>query len=145
MKDESMLNNEKIILRSDNNLITLTNYRIRLRDSSWGKANIVSILLQNISSIEVKYKANIYYFVLSIIFFFSALILQISSNYQIVVYAVILGLVALGLFFYTRKHFVLVSSKGGNNTIAFETKSMSTDKIVEFVDEVEKQILGKVN
>ena len=40
-----MLNDEKMVLQSDNYLITLTNYRIRLRDISWGKAKIVSILL----------------------------------------------------------------------------------------------------
>lgn len=58
MKQNNLLGHEKIITTSGNGNAILTNLRIQYSDKNWGKAYTLSILLKNISTIEVNYKNN---------------------------------------------------------------------------------------
>lgn len=58
---------EQVIISSDNNTITLTNMRIRKELRSWGNSFNQSILLQHITSCEVKHKSNPIFLILSAI------------------------------------------------------------------------------
>ncbi|HTM91772.1 MAG TPA: hypothetical protein VL095_05110, partial [Flavisolibacter sp.] len=57
MYEEQLMQHEIILTQSDNGQITLTTHRLRYDNAAFSKAKIVSIMLENISSIEVDYKS----------------------------------------------------------------------------------------
>lgn len=54
-----LLPNENKLLTLNEDKIILTNLRIQMTDSVWGQSFSISIFLEDISSIESKYKSNI--------------------------------------------------------------------------------------
>jgi hypothetical protein len=53
-----LLPNEEILVSSNQDKVILTNQRIHLSDSEWGKSYQITIFLEDISSIEMLYKSN---------------------------------------------------------------------------------------
>jgi hypothetical protein len=54
----NLFSGEEIIVSTNNNVITVTNMRIRKEVRTWGNSYNQSILLQHITSCEVKYRSN---------------------------------------------------------------------------------------
>ena len=143
MNDNQLLMGESIITQSNDNQITLTTHRIRYNDSAFGKAKIVSMMLENVSSIEVHYKSWPFVLNLAIL---AALIgigtnitgmqnqksdLQSIGFIQLAVAAVLFL-----IYFFNRKHIVSIASNGGGR-IDFFTKGLSRESIIDFVDKIE--------
>lgn len=144
MQQNELFNDEKIITQSDGNLITLTNYRIRYTDKEWRRAFIVSILLKNVSSIQIKFKSNLILLGLAIIVLSATIGIALGgASGDVLIYGFVAGLILIAIYFSTRKHYLTISSKGGDK-INFYTKGMGQDKVIDFVNRVEKAMLNTI-
>jgi hypothetical protein len=144
MYEEQLMQNENILTESDNGQITLTTHRLRYDNSVFSKAKIVSIMLENISSIEVDYKSWFLMLILAIIGGAMGVAMSVmganeqasdlqTAGFIILVFAVIFLLIYL----FSRRHVVSVASKGGAK-IVFFTKRIGRGSVIEFIDKIEK-------
>ena len=136
MEEKHLLENERVITQSDGNIVTLTNLRLRYTDSEWGKAHIISIMLEKISSIEIRYKSKKIFFILAIIVALAGVVAGINGDEEFVALGVGAGVVFLIAYFLSRKHYLTIASDGGAK-IRFRIKGLSRDKILDFVNQVE--------
>jgi hypothetical protein len=139
MEDKYLLNGEQIITQSDENTITLTNLRIRYLDKQFGKAHIISIMLQKISSIEVRYRSNILLLILAVIGFITALFGLANNKSELVFIGLIAGGILVASYFGTRKYALSVTSDGSTK-IQFHTKGMKQESVLKFMNQVEQAI-----
>jgi len=134
-----LFENEKIISSTDDNIVILTTHRVRCTNSyQWGQQSTTSIMLEKVSSIQATY---ISYPLLLVIAGISLVIAigmgsQRSSQGQLsipIIIAVVLGII----YYFTRKHVCVIASDGGAK-IVFETEGVRKDRLLEFMDNVEK-------
>lgn len=119
MDSKYLLENEELITQSDNNELTLTTLRIRHQTSAFGKANVSSIMLEKISSVEIKYKSKLWFLIIGII-----------------TTPVIIGIILIILYYSSRKHCIVITSDAGTS-INVETKWLKHDAILDFINKVE--------
>ncbi|MBI3134034.1 MAG: hypothetical protein HYZ14_05095 [Bacteroidetes bacterium] len=139
MKKEHLVENEELITQSDDQLICLTTKRIRYTSKSWGKSYLVSIHLEKISSIEVRYKSWVIILLIGILLGAASLFvsMQFYSGEDIMVAGLGLSFLCILTYFMTRKHVVTISSDGGAS-INFYTRGMKDEKLLEFINKVEQ-------
>lgn len=77
----------------------MTNLRFRYSDVEWGKAHIVSVMLEKISSIEVRYKSRPFLIILGAITIIGGLIAGANGDSEFVGVGVIVGVVLCVLYF----------------------------------------------
>ncbi len=131
-----LLNNEKIIKQSKNQIVTLSNLRVLYSAKKWGEAHVVSVLLKNISSIEIRYKSYLVLVALAII---SIIVTFISGiNFFL---GISFSALCIALFLITRKHYLIISSNGGAK-INLQIKGMKTDEVLAFLNQVEQTIIN---
>ena len=142
MDHRHLLPDEKVAVTSGNYPIILTNQRIRQHVTISGKTYLTSIFLKNVSSIEVAYKSKPIYLKMGII----TLILTIGYIYQMPIYqevfvplGIAVGSFLILVYFLSRKHLLSIYAKGGA-TINFETKGVNKEKVLDFVNDVEREM-----
>ncbi|MEI6142597.1 MAG: hypothetical protein WCP85_25195 [Mariniphaga sp.] len=133
----TLLPNEAKIITSDDEKIILTNHRIQMTDSVWGQSFFISIFLEDISSITIKYKSNIIFIILTA---FCAL----GSAYYQAPMGLVPTLIFFAVFWFTRKHVISISSNGAASLI-FQVEGMDDKKISDFVYEVSLAKQTRVN
>jgi citrate lyase synthetase len=106
-------------------------------DSVWGQANFISIFLEDISSIEVKYRSSIILLILCGLSAVGSLILKNPSGF-------IICAVFFAAYWFTRKHVISISSKGGSS-LFFQIQEMDDKKIQDFIHEVSLAKQARVN
>jgi hypothetical protein len=114
------IDNEELILESDNKQIRLTTHRLRYYETPKRDSNFNSIMLDKISSIELTYYKS------------SFLMLLLG----IVTIPILIGLVIIYLYIKSKKHVVSVTPDGGK-PIIFETLGMKRDFLEDFIDKLE--------
>jgi hypothetical protein len=128
-----LLPNEEKLIISNADKIILTNHRIQMNDSVWGQSYTISIFLEDISSIEIKYKSNLIFIIFGVLSILAGVFLAGEHNGG---QEIILGLVGGGVFlafwWFSRKHIISISSDGGS-VMKFIVSSMSDDKIADFI------------
>jgi hypothetical protein len=139
MDNKYLLNSEQVITKSDGNVITLTNLRLRYSDSQWGKAHIVSLLLEKISSIEIHYRSNTIFAILAILAIAGGLIAGANGDEEFIGIGIGAGVVLIILYLFSRKHYLTISSDGGGK-IHFHTKGMKREKVLDFINQLESAI-----
>src|SRR5687768_9674527 len=83
MKKEHLFPNEELITQSDDKLVSLTTKRIRYNSRSWGKSHLISIHLEKISSIEIRYKSWIIILLIGVLLGLAALFVGFrDSSFQ---------------------------------------------------------------
>lgn len=139
MKKEHVFENEELITQSEDQLICLTTKRIRYTSKSWGRSYLISIHLEKISSIEMRYKSWIIILLIGILLGVASLLLstQVYGAQDIMVAGLGLSFLCILVYFITRKHVVTISSDGGA-TINFYTRGMKDEKLLEFINKVER-------
>lgn len=126
-----LLPNEVELLKSNDDAIILTNFRIQMTDKIWGQAFSIIIFLQDISSIETKFKSNILFLVLGAI----TAIGGFSIGEEAEMAGLLLGGIFVAIWWFTRKHIVSISSNGGAS-LNFMVQGMSSEKINDFIHNV---------
>jgi hypothetical protein len=137
MNKPQLLSDENLITESDNKEILLTSHRIRYFSKSWGKTKVISMMLENISSIEVHYSSNIIILAAGCIFILAGLIAGGNDQGDPMILGLIVGSLLILSYFITRKHVVTISSDGGTQ-INLVTGGMKSEVIIGFIDKIEK-------
>lgn len=132
------LENEKVILTSNNDKIILTDQRIHMKVKDWGIDYSIGIFLEDISSIEVKYKSSLILLLAGIISIAGSELYGLSENQSnIMVLGLILGLILLVFWRFSRQHIVSISSNGGAK-LNFSIQGFDAEKVDDFVWKVSK-------
>lgn len=140
-----LLPNEENLVTSNGDKIILTNHRIQMTDSVWGQSFTVSIFLEDISSIEIKYKSNILLLILGAICVLGGFYMagQHGGN-DGMIGGLVLGGIFFAIWWFTRKHIISISSDGGAS-LNFMVQGMGDEKINNFVHDVSLAKQKRVN
>lgn len=129
---------EKVITESGNKEVILTTHRIRHEVSNWGHTHMVSIPLEKISSIEVRYSSWLILLLAGMVsLLMGAFVAGGDYNEQQAQALLIVGVVLIVVYILTRKHVITISSDGGAK-INFATKGMNREMVMKFIDKVEE-------
>ena len=141
----SFLNGEEQLLVSNNSKVVVTNYRVSLSERYLEGGFFISIFLEDISSIETKYKSNVLWVIPALLCFLFGLynMDQMYTNGREYL-GFILG--ALFLFFWwaSKKHLVRIGSKGGS-PLEFVVEHMPEDQVQGFTEVVMNAKLKRIN
>lgn len=107
-----------------------------------GSAHTISILLDRISSIEVRYRSKIIYLILTVAALVAGAIFLTENEEEIAIILGSLAILFLVLYFFSRKHLLTISSNGGAK-INFHFKRAKTEKVKSFINKVEKACLAR--
>lgn len=138
MNKQDLLAGEQILyeLGQTPNLV-LTNYRLRYT----ANRHIISIMLEHVSAIEVRYKRNLYLLGISCFFLLGGMVMMSNSFTPISLMVFAIGIINLLLYFLTKKHTISIGADGGK-TIDIRTKGMSQEAIQELLNEIEQAKLN---
>lgn len=136
MKQNSLLENEKIIITSGDGSATLSNFRIQYSDKKWGKAYTLSMLLKNISTVEINYKSNRLLLIIAGLIFFGGLII----GEQLFISTTISVLLTL-FFLITRRHYITIASNGGAR-MNLLVKGMKSKNVLNFLNQIEQAVIN---
>ena len=139
-----LLPNEVILLSSNEDKVILSNHRIEMTETKMGKSYNISIFLEDISSMEVKFNSYIILLIIGIIIVLAGIVLTKQTDGASVIAGVLLGGVLIWLWWSSRKHIIKIASKGGS-VLNFMTEGMSSDKINDFIYEVSMAKLKRLN
>lgn len=119
------------------NGVMLTNYRIRLADDK----NCISIFLNEIASIEMKYSDNVLWFVIA----FFGLIGSIFGFMAEEMIAILIGILAIifgiSMYKFSRKRKFIVTSRGGTKLV-FSLQNIKSSTAMGLVDQIEELKVG---
>ncbi len=135
MNQDHLLQDEKVITKSKEGSTILTNYRIQYSDKKWGKAYTSSILLKNISAIEINYRSNVLLLIVAALSFFG--VLMVGEG---LILGISISTIFLLIFLLTRRHYVSISSNGSVK-INLLIKGMKSNKVLEFLNKIEQAII----
>lgn len=136
MQQIELIEAEKEVLNSDDKRLQLTTKRIRYES----KNNITSILLCNISSVNLYHRVIYYFIALMVASLLLSILFYSNGEDEIMFICIALAFVFLLLFFKTRKHRISISSKGGDQ-IFIPMDRMSKEKGLKLINDLEKLIL----
>lgn len=150
MEHMNFIEGEKVILETSKSSLVVTNIRIRTYFKGKFRSKFDSILLDNISSIGIRYRANSVYLFISIISVVVA-VAQVFGMYLsetiseiIALITGVSGIIFLLLYYNSREHVLTVSSKGGGE-IKIVLKELEREDAIKIVDIVENGILTLYN
>lgn len=126
-----LLPGEEMITSSGDETLKLTNQRIRLKQSSWGKYYQMEFFLDDISSIESKYKINHIYLLFALIAGLSSFGVTNHMDEFIIPLWVLAGVFTL-LWLFSRRHRIQILSSGGSKII-ISIKRMSDSTVQDFI------------
>ncbi|HEV8083378.1 MAG TPA: hypothetical protein VGP55_09265 [Chitinophagaceae bacterium] len=129
----TLLPNEEKLLISNDEKVILTTHRIRMADSQWYNSFSIVIFLEDISSIETKYRGNILILIFSCLEILSGFYFSWQKyGYSPLNFNFIGGIFLLLFWWFSRKHIISISSNGGS-TLNFQVDQMSKGQIENFI------------
>ena len=135
------LEKEVSIISSNEDKVVLTNQRIMMKEKVWGKSYKIFIFLEDISSIETRYKSNVLLLILAVIAAIGGFV--IGEN-TVILGGLIVGALFVVLWWFSRKNFVQISSDGGSS-LKLSVVRMSDEAVEDFVTEVQEAKLKRIN
>ena len=143
MANSKLLTEERVLMSSDKNILTLTNFRVRLNQTATGASKFITITLDCVASYGLVTKARPLLLIIAAI----CALIGITQNKDDVRYILLLGAAILVvIYFVTRSAVIAISSNGGER-IAAPVKGMSRENILEFLEAVEEahfKFIGKL-
>jgi hypothetical protein len=131
-----LLPNEEELTSVNFNQFTLSNYRVEKQMKDWGEKSVVSIFLEDISSLEMKYASNLSFIFFGVLFVVAGFF--VAVQFEITV-GMIAGLIVGGVFFalwaLTRKHIILIYPSGGA-PMRIDVSGMANDKILDILHSI---------
>lgn len=126
-----MLPDETVVLKSETGQLVLTSHRVRYHSESFGAANIVSIMLEQVASCGLVHSTAP---LLLILAGFCALFV-VAGPGELRVFLLIAGAALVGAYFATRKHILAIASAGHHIKVAIQ--GMSTGDVMRFIEATE--------
>ena len=140
-----LLQNEESILTSNDNSVVLTNQRIYMNSTSLGQAYTISIFLEDVSSMELKYTSVILFLVIAVLCLIAGVLGSMSRGQSdLFIAGLVFGLAFLALWWGSRKHVISISSNGGS-VLNFSVSSMSDSAMEDFLYNLSAAKRAKVN
>jgi hypothetical protein len=137
-----LFDNEKMLKESENRLLLLTTHRIRQKRSRRGNHDTTSIMLEEISSIRLKYRSYPVLWFLAVISLAMAFVCfsQTSSNENGLI-CIAAGVFIILAFYITRRHYLSVSSSSAAIELIIEgTNSDEAEKIMDAIEHARNDI-----
>jgi len=136
-----LLIHEEEILTANDNKIILTNQRIQMNEKDWGSAYSITIFLEDISSIEIRYNSVITFLILGGVALLVCILALVSSNAYSNNQGYVLISLAAALFFFflywlSKKHVISVCPNGGK-PLNFEITQMKEEQIQDFFNKLQ--------
>jgi hypothetical protein len=132
----ALIPGEEVVTSSDNDVLVLTTKRVRYDSVVWGRSNLISITLDSVASCGLITKS----FPLLLIFAALAVVAAFTQRGGAIGGLLFVAVVLIVAYFFTRKSVISVSSNGGQ-TIFVPTKGMPRDRIIGFIEAVEREKL----
>ena len=132
-----LLPDERVMLRSDQDILLLTNKRVRYSSVTTGQTMRIGITLDSVASCAIIAKSHIIYLILGGLAGSGAV--NADDTLRIGLFLAAVALVAA--FFLTRKSMLSISSNGGDK-INVPIKGMSADSVNEFLEAIEREKLN---
>jgi hypothetical protein len=132
------ISNESICLTSIGNKVIMTNYRIHVSEKKWGSAMSLTMLLENVCSVESKSKSNPIILLSSVLLLATGGFLFMSpleSTSKLGMAVLALGTGLLLLWFTTRKKVVEVVSDGGAR-LTISVGNARDEAIKDFINSI---------
>lgn len=114
---------EEYLVRSNNDRLILTTYRLHLRSKDWRQSYSNTLFLEDISSIEVRYSSFFLGLVLGIALIVGGIMWAQSGEVPPINLITISGCFLILIYFFTRRHLVSITPNGGK-PINFEIGAM---------------------
>ena len=127
------MDQESTILESDTGEFLLTDRKVRYEIKKLGQLNVTSILLDKITSLEIKFKSNYFFLGFTALAFLFSFVSKFEYAPTI---GIIVGIVFILLYYRSIEKVIKVSSP--TTSISLSVKNLSNDEAIEFIDEVEK-------
>ncbi|MFD2717888.1 hypothetical protein ACFST9_04130 [Hymenobacter monticola] len=133
-----LLQGEEVVMHSPNNVVVLTTHRIRYHAASTSQAHLVSVMLEKVSSCEVRYDSQPMLLVIgTLIALAGGLGLTQGGQASLIGFAgALVGAFLILAYFMTRKHMVSIASDGGAR-IGFATTGMKREYVVGLINSLE--------
>ena len=126
-----MLPDEQVVLESDGKRLILTSRRVRYRTETFGSANVISIMLENVASCGLVHSSYPTLLILAGLAVLGWIAGIGDSRTMWLVVAFALGIA----YFATRRHVLAIASAG--HTIRAAIMGMSTESVMQFIEELE--------
>lgn len=137
-----LLPNEKILMQSDKNILTLTTHRVRKETKARGQSAIVSITVDAVASCEVVSTSFPILLGLGVLGILGGAAI-FSSDAGSGLVGILVGLALLAAYFVARTSVLKITSAG--DAIVLPTKGMKPEQLAEFIDAVERQKLERLS
>ena len=146
-----LLSNETELVSSNGKKIILTDQRIHMTDRDWGNDYSITIFLEEISAVEIKYTGNKLLFVIGGVaalfcFYFYASgknghFAAMSPNPEEI--SSTAAIVFIIFYWLSRKRIVSITSRGGKS-LNFEVGSLRENDIQHFITQVQEAKLQRI-
>lgn len=132
-----LLQNETLLVNSNEDKVLLTNLRVHMNDKDWGRSYSITLFLEDISSIEVIYRSNLILILIAIM----SLLLWLITNYNtgslpsenvVSMGLIMVAVICFVLYWFTRKHTISITPDGGKQ-LNFVVSHMKDEQIYDFV------------
>ena len=133
---------ERILLRSDTGDFVLTSQRARYSTSASGRGEVVSIMLESITSCRMIHGSKPWLLVAAAVFGVIGL-LGISDGGGLLGFAFVMALLSFGLYYGSRYQAIQITSPSAE--IKLNTQGMSVQSATTFIDKVEAAKAERLN
>jgi len=133
----NLLANERVLQESSSKRLILTTHRVRYQVEVLGKAEIKSIMLEELASCAMVRSSNIILLVLAGGVFLLGVLAAANGprNEGALGIAFIVAIAFLIAYFASRRQIIALASAGA--TISVSTKGMKVETIKQFIDQIE--------
>jgi hypothetical protein len=127
---------EKIILEANTGGFLLTTRKVRFRAREVGRAKVISIMLEHITSCEIDRRSNPLYILLAIIALMGSIwYMEKSQESYWFVYGLVIATVFVIIYIMTQRQVLIIASPSAK--IFLKTHKMPFDKCISVIDEIE--------
>jgi len=137
---------EQELMSSNGHKVVLTSQRIHMNSQSWGHAYQVTLFLEDISSVTLRYKSNVAFIVVAILCFLCSVpaLLYFDSDNSSFTASLVTGLVFLTLWWFSRKHLISIHPHGGR-PLEFEVDTISGLQLENFLHKLQWAKAQRIN
>jgi len=132
-----LMADEKILLSSNDGELVLTNCRVRLESQSFGHAQIVSIMLEELASCAITRISHPVFLAMAVVCFLGGGLITANGhgNDSALLAGIVLAVVFVLIYLLNRQQVLALASAGA--TIKVNTQGMKLDGVKAFIDRTE--------
>jgi hypothetical protein len=128
----TLFQDESVVIKSDDNAVTLTTHRICFEQKGFQTSGTKNIMLEHVTSCESITKKYYFWLIITVL----GILALIGADNDIKAVGGIAGIIGVAAFFLTRKAFVKIASP--TSEILINVKGMDRSKVLEFIDRIEQ-------